>query len=142
MDETKEKFDTVLRLLDRDDQLINSRMTWYLTIQGFIVAGVALIFTGKFEDHQHLRTAAITLLSFLLGIAISLVVFISVRRARNAKKKVGDKWVAWVNEHPDEAAFFSDPRGDTSPWSVFTPGLSVPLILVVFWIIVIVGALI
>ena len=111
-------------------------MTWYLTIQGFIVAAVALIFTGRFEHHQYLLKPAIRLLSFL-GIAISLVLFISVHRARKAKKKVGGKW---KDVSSSETTFFPDPRGDTSWLSLFTPGQSVPWIFIVFWIIVIFNA--
>ena len=66
-------------------------MTSYLTIQGFLVAAVALVFTGKFEKGHHIQSQAIILLSFL-GILISMVVFISVRRARKAKENVRTHW--------------------------------------------------
>lgn len=141
MDNTEEKIkmkdllDAVIRLLEREDQLINSRVTWYLAIQGFIITGVALIFTGKFEYHQHLQTPAIRLLSFL-GIAISFIVFISVYRARKAKRKIGCKWQNFSSTE-NKTSFFPDPRGDTSWLSFFTPGLWVPVILVAFWLIVI-----
>jgi thiazole synthase ThiGH ThiG subunit len=137
MPDTKEMFDMVLRLLEREDQLVNSRMTWYLTIQGFIVASVALAFTGKFESHPYLQIPAIILLS-ILGIAISAVVYVAVRRARDNKKKVGQMW-----EKADKAKtnLFPDPRGEhTSWWANVTPGQAVPVIFVVFWIMVIMGA--
>ena len=137
MPTTKEMFDMVLRLLDREDQLTNSRMTWYLTIQGFIVASVALAFTGNFGSRPYLQSPAIVLLS-ILGIAISAAVYIAVRRARNNKKKVGSFW----KETDSEAAKFPDPRGDTSRWSILTPGQTVPIMFVIFWIVVIIGVLI
>ena len=130
----KDLFDAVVRLLDREDNLINSRMTWYLTIQGFIVAAAALIFTGRFKHHQYLPTPAIRLLSSI-GIAISLVLFISVRRARITKREVGDQWNSSSN-----TVSFPDPRGETSWLSFLTPGQSVPWIFIVFWIIVIIYA--
>ena len=93
MNELKEGFDAVLRLLEREDQLTNSRMTWYLTIQGFIIAGIALTYT-KDTALGALQESAIILLSSL-GIALSVVVFIVVRRARSAKKKLREQWHSW-----------------------------------------------
>jgi hypothetical protein len=135
MPTTKDMFDMVLRLLDREDQLINSRMTWYLTIQGFIIAGVALMFTGKFESHLGLRIPGIIALS-ILGIAISVVVFIAVLRARKAKKKVCKKWEELTS---DEKTPFPDPMGEPEWLSEWTPGQTVPLIFVLFWVAVVIG---
>ena len=137
MPSTKEMFDIVLRLLDREDQLINSRMTWYLTIQGFLVASAALAFSGKFESRPQLQTPAIISLS-ILGIAISAVVYVAVHRARNNKKKVGSFW----RKTDPETANFPDPRGDISRWSILTPGQTVPIIFVIFWIAVMIGVVI
>lgn len=131
----KEKFDAVLQLLEREDQLTNSRMTWYLTIQGFIIAGVALAY-AKDSALGTLRESAITLLSSL-GIAISMIVFISVRRARNAKKKVRKKWDDWKKGKVNASDWFPEPAGDTSWWSHLTPGQSVPVILIAFWLAVV-----
>jgi hypothetical protein len=136
MPDTKELFDMVLRLLEREDQLVNSRMTWYLTIQGFIVASVALSFTGKFESHPYLQIPATILLS-TLGIAISAVVFVSVGRARDNKNKIGKMW---EKVYKPEAKLFPDPRGERTWLRNLTPGLAVPVIFVVFWIMVIIGA--
>lgn len=132
---TKDRFDAVLQLLDREDRLTNSRMTWYLTIQGFIIAGVALT-CGKEFAFTSDRGLIIAMLSSL-GIAISLFVFISVRRARNAKKKVAQKWKDWKYEGSVDCDLFPEPTGDTSRWSRLTPGQSVPLILIAFWFAVI-----
>jgi Na+/melibiose symporter-like transporter len=86
MTELKEGFNAVLRLLEREDQLTNSRMTWYLTIQGFIIAGTALIYTKDSALGDPQKSAIILLSS--LGIALSVIVFIAVLRARSAKKKL------------------------------------------------------
>jgi len=134
--DTQQLFDAVLRLLDREDQLTNSRMTWYLTIQGFIIAGVSLIFTSKVDLHENLQKPAIVLLSFLAA-TISIVVLISVLRARKAKKEVREKWANHISDDKDS---FPDPVGDTSFWSFATPGQSVPVILLVFWAFIIIGA--
>ena len=135
MIEKKRTFDMVLRLLDREDQLTNSRMTWYLTIQGFIIAGVALIFAKGFEPVA-IRKPAIILLSSL-GIAISVVIFISVRRARNEKAKIREHWDQWKVDNCGDSSLFPEPTGDTSWWSHLTPGQSVPTILIIFWLAVI-----
>ena len=136
-----EQFNAVLRLLEREDRLTNSRMTWYLTIQGFIIAAIALTFTGKFEFDEQLRTPAIIALS-ALGIEISIVVFISVRRARSAKRDIGRQWNTWLsNAAPNVAASCPSPMGNSSWWAHVTPGQSVPCILVVFWLVVIGAAI-
>ena len=131
----KERFDAVLRLLEREDQLTNSRMTWYLTIQGFTITGVALAYANDFPLAA-LRESAIVLLSSL-GIAISVVVFISVRRARSAKNKVCTEWSDWKNGKSNAFDWFPEPAGDSSWWSVLTPGQSVPVILIAFWLFVV-----
>lgn len=137
MPTTKDMFDMVLRLLDREDQLINSRMTWYLSIQGFIIASIALTFTDKFESYLGLERPGIIALS-ILGIAISVVVFIAVCRARKAKKEI---YLKWDKLDENEKKFFPDPRGERKPgWlSVLTPGQTVPIIFVIFWVVVIIG---
>ena len=122
-------FDFVVRLLEREDRLINSRMTWYLTIQGFIIGSIALIFNGELETNDCLKLSAILLLS-CLGILLSIIVFISVIRARKAKENVCRKWEPFC---PDD---YPDPRG-ISWLNIWTPGLTVPCLLVAFWTIVI-----
>ena len=134
--DTHQLFDAVLQLLDREDQLTNSRMTWYLTIQGFIIAGVSLIFISKVDLYENLQKPAIVLLSFLAA-AISIIVLISVLRARKAKKEVREKWDNYISDDKDS---YPNPLGDTSSWSFATPGQSVPVILLVFWAFIIIGA--
>jgi len=135
MTELKERFNAVLRLLEREDQLTNSRMTWYLTIQGFIIAGIALTY-AKDSELGALQESAIILLSSL-GIALSVVVFIVVRRARSAKKKLRKQWHSWKIHKIDDSNQFPEPFGDTSGWSILTPGQSVPVILITFWLMII-----
>jgi beta-phosphoglucomutase-like phosphatase (HAD superfamily) len=135
MNELKEGFDAVLRLLEREDQLTNSRMTWYLTIQGFIIAGIALTY-AKDTALGALQESAIILLSSL-GIALSVVVFIVVRRARSAKKKLREQWHIRKIHKVDGSNWFPEPFGDTSVWSILTPGQSVPVILIAFWLMII-----
>lgn len=135
MPDTKDMFNMVLRLLDREDRLVNSRMTWYLTIQGFIVAGVALGLTGRFESHSNLQTPGIVALS-ILGIAISVIVFIAVLRARKAKRDARDRWEAFGSNEKDS---FPDPTGAHGRLSFLTPGQALPIIFVLFWVAAIIG---
>ena len=135
MPTTMDMFNMVLGLLDREDRLVNSRMTWYLTIQGFIVAGVALSLTGRFESHSSLQTPGIVALS-ILGTGISVIVFIAVLRARRAKSDARDKWEKFESDEKDS---FPDPTGERGRLSFLTPGQTVPIIFVLFWVAAIIG---
>jgi beta-phosphoglucomutase-like phosphatase (HAD superfamily) len=135
MNHENNRFEAVVQLLEREDHLTNSRMTWYLTIQGFIIAAVALICKGDFHLLA-LRKPAVILLSAVC-IALSIVVIASVRRARNAKSKVRKKWDVWKDDKVVDPYWFPEPAGDTTWLSFFTPGIWVLLILIVFWFLVI-----
>ncbi|MBN1578411.1 MAG: hypothetical protein JW913_17755 [Chitinispirillaceae bacterium] len=128
-----EMIDLVLKILDREDSLINARMTWYLTIQGFIIAGISLLFTSRDKFAEFVIPGTVSL--SILAIAISLAVFFAVFRARQVKKTMERYWNTIKNEY----GFFPNPIGNTSWYSVFTPGQVVPLLLIVFWVVVITG---
>jgi hypothetical protein len=133
---SKDYFDTILRLLEREDQLTNSRMTWYLTIQGFVIAAVAFIFSSDFK-FVDLRIISVILLA-IACILISFTLFVSVLRARNAKKIVIKKWYELTKIKKIINNNFPDPKGDISKLSYLTPGLWVPTIFIIFWFIVII----
>ena len=133
MSDTEEMFDRVVRLLDREDQLINSRMTWYLTIQGFLVASAAVVLAGDSKVYVHLQNSLITALP-VLGISISLIVYIAIRRARVNKKYVGKFW----RNTDSGVANFPDPSGVDSWWSIFTPGQTIPIVFAAFWMAMII----
>ncbi|MBY5991327.1 hypothetical protein [Ferrimonas balearica] len=131
--EDKDKFDAVIKLLDREDQLTNSRITWYLATQGFLITAVALSFTRGFEASPELRLPAIQLAA-ALAILLSVIVFIAAKRALVAKARLKRYWLKQELANRDQ---LPNPLGETSRWNWLTPPRTLPVLMVIFWLLVI-----
>lgn len=160
-----EHFEIFRDYMIRENDLINHRLTWGLGIQAFLFAafGVALqaAVAAKAEilasDHNQREEALSRLgaqLDFqqlnlvllgipILGIATIAVVFISVRAARMALKRLSEDWENKVrNEYPSEP-FLPQPMGGGCPRADnlgFIASTWIPGIVLAAWLIALVLA--
>ena len=108
----KEYYEYVAHQINREDGLVNSRLTWMLTFQGFLFASLALI--GEREKvGQELYCALIYVLPFL-GATIALLSYLSVEGALSAIKSLKNDWIN-KEEDLDIAGVFPRPFGQKVP---------------------------
>ncbi len=115
-------------MIDRENELQNQRLTWYLTIQGFFLG--ALAFAWDKDD-----TKILIFLFVGLGAIISIMFWEGLhvsKRAQQGLKEEWDKYRSLVPSYrgPDIVAYRS-PRG--SMLKYFRPWRSLPLVFIVAW---------
>ena len=91
-----EQFDAAVRLLEREDRLINARLTWYLTIQGFIITLTAYLASQGIGNESFKALTELPPFYLFacasLGIFLSLILIFSIRRARASKRRIRKWW--------------------------------------------------
>jgi len=109
----------VAHQIEREDGLINTRITWMLTFEGFLFAALALV-----ADDQKVDTAVYGVLKYALpgvGIAVGLLAGLAVLAALMALSVLKGRW------KPEEAV----PTGihqiaNMSPEFFFGRGREIP----------------
>ena len=96
-------WDQVRNAIIHEDNLVNHRLTWLLTVEGFLIGGFALVETtilaGKLSPWPALVTQLILAVLFLLAIWVCLIVGTMIAAAYG---QIGQIYVAWVKEYPNE----------------------------------------
>lgn len=126
--------------IEHENTLIGQRITWYLTLQGFLFAALfvalGLLFdTSKFPKLLIARTdlaAAITVLP-IVGVFASVACFLLIRSAYAQIDRV----VGWWSEQRLEASDFPPITG-TGGFSLFryrVTGADFVLVLLVVWLL-------
>ena len=114
--------------IEREDGLVNYRLTWMLTTQALLFAALALL-AGKDIDAEMRATLAWLLPR--IGIALSVIAFLGVMAANIAITDLKRKW--------EKLAYDKAPRPYGGPWAWrlgVIPSLALPLLFFVAWIYV------
>ena len=114
--------------IEREDGLVNYRLTWMLTTQGLLFAALALL-AGK-EIDVDMRTMLAWLLP-RIGIALSVIAFLGVSAANNQITYLKKKW--------KKLDYDKAPRPHGGPWAWWfglIPGLGLPVLFFAAWIYV------
>lgn len=134
--EESEKLYTVYRqYVMNEADLINARLTWLLTIQGFLFGTYGLIVSSQ----KPWFTWALSVLRWLpgFGTALSILAFVSISAARLAANTLCEKWENLP--HSDTfKALMPKIRGGGHPWAPFlgyTAAMFIPWALCVIWTI-------
>lgn len=94
-DGTTEIFELLRKYLEHEDNLVNQRTTWFLQLNSFLFASVALIFSSE-ATPEVLDAKASTLfvrLICLVGATSSVVTLLGVWAAYASTKALKDVWV-------------------------------------------------
>lgn len=126
-DVKKLQYDIIANQINREDELISKRLTWTLTINGFLFAALGFL-AGKNQPHQAILELFQIALP-LTGIAISVAGLLGVVAAYIQIQYLTEQWVSlddprWVR-----------PFGDKKHAFVlgFIPCISPPVVLIVVW---------
>jgi hypothetical protein len=142
---------TVFRqYLVHEDDLINQRTTWSITIQGFIIVAFGLSFQNrlnlnianaaqiqsitKFDREYGMLILALA----TLGLGVSLICLVSVRAGQIAIRGLIKIWGQWHNAHPRSPGY--PPLSGGGEYWATRLGHAAPIVLqsffVLFWITV------
>jgi hypothetical protein len=128
-------YEYIAKQVEREDGLINSRLTWMLTTQGFLFAALALI--AKQEE------AIIDVYNVLIivlpaaGFILSITGISGNRAAGMALDDLIDAWESRVRDKPSLNKLFPRPFGDVRA-SFFgaIQSTALPVVLCIVWVVV------
>jgi len=84
-DEFKDKaladWKRVRSAIEHENTLVNHRLTWLLTSQGFLFTGFGVVYSSKNDKPLDLYGMAILIVIAIVGMAISLKIFIDIESA-------------------------------------------------------------
>ncbi len=135
--ETSEKGDEeqlVRENIANAENRIDTRMTWFLNFQGFLVASLSLSTADQFYSLRVLYCYFLYILS-VVGIITSMSVWIVIRSEREFQKQTERQF---EKEHGTPKFLFPFKR--RSKYGCFLPINMFPALLVLFWTCIIVGS--
>lgn len=94
-DGTIDVFNLLRQYITHEDGLVNQRSGWFLTLNSFLFASVALIFSAESDKilfSEFLTISLVSLIS-LIGLVSSVSTFLAVSAAYSAIKSIKDLWV-------------------------------------------------
>jgi len=121
--------ETVRSMIYKEDEFINHRLTWLVTLQGLLFA--ALSFAWDNESQSLIRLLAI------VGMVVSITSFVGLWSARQAIRTLILEW----NKEKPSGYVGPDVIGYYNPCKVvefFLPWLVLPVLFFVVWIAVLV----
>jgi|SRR5581483_11492931 len=94
-----QQYKFVLRHIEREENLVNRRIAWMLTFQGFLFATIALLANKDVDPSLRTNLEA---LSSIAGLLVSLLACIGVNAAYSSIGTKLDDWDARKRELPPE----------------------------------------
>jgi uncharacterized membrane protein YidH (DUF202 family) len=76
--------------IEHENTLVNHRLTWLLTSQGFLFAGFALVFTDEKRNTEFSSLVVLTVIC-VIGIAVSIKTYSDIERAKRQLEAL-DRW--------------------------------------------------
>lgn len=121
-------YEYLAKQIEREDSLVNTRITWMLTSQGFLFAALALIV------NKDARAELYKILVFILpltGASLSLIGLFGVYAANSALRKLKAKW-------PDieDDKFVRPFGGKTASFIGNIPCYSLPVTMCIIWLFI------
>jgi len=111
--------------IEREDGLVNNKITWLLTTQAILFAALALL--GGGDTNAEIREM-LTLLLPLIGIVLSVIGFLGVTGASITLRDLKTEW--------EELDYSKAPRPYGTPlafWLGLIPRLFLPLLFLAAW---------
>lgn len=88
-------YDTYRERISHEDNLINQRTIWFVTLQAFLFTSISLL-AGEFTGYQF---EFLVTCYGLIGMVISFTTFMSVRAAQMANETIKKLWKELLAEH-------------------------------------------
>ena len=128
-----ERKEILLFALQPEDSLVNNRLVWVLTIQGFLFAAVALAIEKGIEHGWFLYIISI------MGIIIAVISTVLSFRANIHINTLKDQWGDLTQIVQDVSPFGSGQHKRSSPYNLVGLSFWLPLFTGVAWVFVLLG---
>ena len=94
-DGTLEIYSILRGYVVHEDNLVNQRTTWFLSLNSFLFASQALVVSSRGDDlvHDEWQLSLFTVILALVGAVSSIVTFFAVSGAYASTKALKDLWV-------------------------------------------------
>lgn len=129
-------YEYLSKQIEREDGLVNTRMTWLLTSQGFLFAALALI--AKKGDVREDLYSFLTIIFPVTGIVLSIVAFLGVHAANLALRDLKKHW----NNFKDDEIFVRPFGNQTMKTFGDFPSTLLPILLFLIWVSILIFFLI
>ncbi len=129
----KEAYDMYKEQLSREDNLINNRLSWMLTIQGLLFAALSIL-TKKNDGVQALFETLKTVIPIVGGIS-ALSVFVTVIIAHVSLYYLHKEWLLH-HRSIKPSPFGLQKEGGHHFWNMVSPSVLLPFALMVTWVYV------
>lgn len=116
--------------LTREDGLVNSRISWLMTAQGFLYASWGLVMGSSFEN----KIAASTVFAFL-GIFLCLVAMVVIQISHRFIEDLKSRWKALEGDESGVTPFGIDIFGESSRFRYIGLSYMLPSGCVVAWVV-------
>jgi hypothetical protein len=129
---TKVFYDIAVRQLERELSLINNRISWMLTFQGFLFATIALVANKNTE--QAIRIVFRNVIP-TIGIVVAFLALIGVHAAHLSIKSIKTRW----KQNLDYLEY--SPALGTSTSSILgrVPSYGIPISIIIAWFLFFIG---
>ena len=129
---TKVFYDIAVRQLERELSLINNRISWMLTFQGFLFATIALVANKNTE--QAIRIVFRNVIP-TIGIVVAFLALIGVHAAHLSIKSIKTRWKQNLDYLEYSQAF------GTSISSILgrVPSYGIPISIIIAWFLFFIG---
>jgi hypothetical protein len=128
----KEYYGYVTHQIERQDNLINNRLTWMLTIEGFLYAGLAVI-ASKDTNKQIYNSLRIALPT--VGVCIGLLALLGVFTALISLDGLIRGWKSRGCKENIDIGIYPVPYGALW-WIAWVPTFFLPIVIVVSWVFI------
>lgn len=129
---TKVFYDIAVRQLERELSLINNRISWMLTFQGFLFATIALVANKNTE--QAIRLVFRNVIP-TIGIVVAFLALIGVHAAHLSIESIKTRWKQNLDYLEYSQAF------GTSTSSILgrVPSYGIPISIIIAWFLFFIG---
>jgi hypothetical protein len=135
--------------VQHEDDLINHRSTWHHTIQGLLFASLGFTLQGKSDAPGTVHGApvqwALLFVLPLLGIALAIAAWTSIRAATKALDELTVHWKKILGQYPEAAKVcLPELTGAGDAWAIRwgkTPAYAIPVCIGVAWFVMLLAAI-
>ncbi len=127
----KEMYDALAHQIEREDNLVNNRINWFLASEGFLFAAAGVIISC--ELHIVTKVLCVEIIA-ALGICIGIIIKSGIKGAELASEKLREEW---KKKEVFFREFFPPPYGTGRACDLGRkPRTWLPIIIIIFWFVI------
>jgi hypothetical protein len=126
----KEWYDSIVRQIEREDELVNQRLTWLMQFEGLMFAGLGLV---SRPDAEYL-TQTVMIVFPVMGFLVALSAMGAIRDARKTASQLKQEYEKWEKKNGRKwAKPFGGPASEYGWAFLLDYSRALPLLMVLAW---------